>query len=149
MRATWKRLLEQEKVESHATSAREIQDLRAVVERDLRDAALPGLSEDNAFGLAYEAGLLLARMAIACAGYRVRGPGAHQATFIALEVALGSPASRAAAYFEVCRRKRNVLSYDNADVASATEVTEIFREARRLQALVEGWIARRHPALAR
>ena len=49
------------------------------------------------------------------------------------------------ACFEVCRRKRNVLSYDNADVASATEVTEILREARRLAALVEGWIARRHP----
>jgi hypothetical protein len=146
---TWKRLLEQGRVERHATSAREVQDLRAVVERDLRDAALPGLSEDNAFGLAYEAGLLIARMATACAGYRVRGPGAHQATFVALEIALGSPASGAAAYFEVCRRKRNILSYDNADVASATEVTEILREARGLEVLVEGWIARRHPALAR
>lgn len=142
-------MLEQGRVERHTTSARELQDLRAIVERDLRDADLPGLSEDNAFGLAYEAGLLLARMAIACAGYRVRGPGAHQTAFVALEIALGSPAERAAAYFEVCRRKRNILSYDNADVASATEVTEILRAARRLEALVEGWIARRHPVLLR
>lgn len=141
-------MLEQGRVERHATSAREIRDLRAVVERDLRDANLSGLSADNAFGLAYEAGLSLARMAIACAGYRTRGPGAHQTTFVALGIALGAPASRATAYFEVCRRKRNILSYDNADVASATEVTEILRGARRLEALVEGWIARRHPRLA-
>ena len=142
-------MLEQGRVEPHATSAREIQDLRAVVERDLQDAALPELSEDNAFGLAYEAGLLLARMATACAGYRVRGAGAHQTAFVALEIALGSLASQAAAYFEVCRRKRNILSYDNADVTSATEVTEILREVRRLEVLVERWIARRHPVLAR
>jgi hypothetical protein len=142
-------LLEQGKVERHATSAREIHDLRAVVARNLRDAALPGLSEDNAFGLAYEAALLLARMAIASTGYRVRGTGSHQSTFVALEIALGPPAARAAAYFEICRRKRNVLSYDNADVASTTEVTEILGEVRRLEVLVEGWITRRHPTLAR
>jgi len=40
MRTTWRRLLEQGRVERHATGARELQDLRAVVERNPRDANL-------------------------------------------------------------------------------------------------------------
>jgi len=37
--------------------ARRRSDLRAVVERNLRDANLPGFLENNAFGLADKAGL--------------------------------------------------------------------------------------------
>jgi hypothetical protein len=44
---TWKDLLKQNRVQAHATSKAELDDLRAVVARDLQDAALAGLSDDR------------------------------------------------------------------------------------------------------
>ena len=50
------------------TSKQELDDLRNAVDRNLRDAAIPQLSADNRFGVAYEAALLLGKIAVACAG---------------------------------------------------------------------------------
>jgi len=46
-----------------------------VIERDLHDAGVSGLSADRSFATSYNAALQTAKMAIACAGYRVVGPG--------------------------------------------------------------------------
>ena len=61
-------------------SVESIEALRGVVERNAADAGLAELSADNRFGLAYEAGLLTAKMAIACSGHRVMGPAIHLPT---------------------------------------------------------------------
>lgn len=61
-------------------------------------------------------------MAIACAGYRVVGQGHHLTTFRALELAIGPNIAALASYFEICRRKRNMLDYDMADVATDTDM---------------------------
>jgi hypothetical protein len=144
---TWKELLAEKRVEAHRTSKQQLDDLRSAVDRNLRDAAVPKLSADNRFGLAYEAGLLLGKMAVACAGYRVKGQGAHQTTFAALKLALGAGVSGTAAYLERCRRKRNELSYDVAGVVTDTEATEILAQATALRKTVEQWIAENHPHL--
>jgi hypothetical protein len=131
---TWKELLAERRVEPHMTSKQELDDLRSAVDRNLADAAIPQLSADNRFGLAYEAALLLSKMAVAQAGYRVKGPGARQTTFIALKLAVGgSDAAKAAAYLERCRRKRNTLSYDMAGVVTDTEVAEMLSLAKMLR----------------
>ncbi len=106
------------------------------------------LSDDNRYGIAYEAALIVATMAVACAGYRVRGEAAHETTFVALEVALGPSAARFEHYFQQCRQKRNTLSYVRAGVVDPSQVTEIIERTLRLQDLVEAWIANRHPDLA-
>jgi hypothetical protein len=49
---TWKDLLKQSRVQLHTTSKAELGDLRALVARDLKDAALPGLSADRKFAKA-------------------------------------------------------------------------------------------------
>jgi hypothetical protein len=41
---TWQQLLAERKVQRHTTSRQELDDLRAVVERDLADAGLSALS---------------------------------------------------------------------------------------------------------
>ena len=105
MLVTWQRLLTEQRVKRHTTGPQELDDLRGVVERDLKDAALEGLSADRRFGTAYNAVLQLAKMAIACAGYRVAGIAHHQTAFEALELAMGSSVSDLAAYFDICRRK--------------------------------------------
>ena len=61
------------RVRPHTTSISELDDLRAVVARDLADASLDALSTDRRFATAYNAVLQIAKMVIACAGYRVAG----------------------------------------------------------------------------
>ena len=145
---TWKELLAENRVETHRTSKQELDDLRSAVQRNLLDAAISQLSADNRFGLAYEAALLLGKMAIACAGFRVKGQGAHDTTFAAMKLALGAGIGRTAAYLERCRRKRNELSYDMAGVVTDTEATEILTQAQMLQKTVEQWIAENYPDLS-
>jgi hypothetical protein len=60
---SWQKLLAANRVKPHKTSRQELDGLRAVVQRDLKDAAIEGLSEDRRFATAYNAVLQLATMA--------------------------------------------------------------------------------------
>jgi hypothetical protein len=122
-----------------------LRDLRAVVERDLRDATIEGLSSDRRFATTYNAVLQLARIVVACAGYRLTGAGHHQAAFEALPIAMGSRIEELASYFDTCRRKRNQVDYDFAEAATETETEELLVQAREFQKLVEAWVHDRHP----
>ncbi len=86
-------------------------------------------------------------MVVARAGYRVVGQGHHQTTFEALELAMGPGIAATATYFDTCRRKRNLVEYDLANVATETETEELLRQARQFAQVVEAWIAQNHPAL--
>jgi hypothetical protein len=86
-------------------------------------------------------------MAIACAGYRITGQGYHQVSFEAAELAVGAGVTKLVTYFELCRRKRNTLDYDVANVVSDTEAAELLDKAREFKQEVEAWIAANHPSL--
>ncbi|HEY6266083.1 MAG TPA: HEPN domain-containing protein [Candidatus Acidoferrum sp.] len=145
---SWKKLLTENKVHGHKTSRKELEDLRAVIVRDLEDAAIQELSDDRRFATAYNAALQTAKMSIACAGFRLAStPGHHRLTFEAARLALGTTAVRSLDFFEACRRKRNVIDYDHASVATHTEAEEIVAEAQAFFELVERWIAANHPKL--
>jgi hypothetical protein len=145
---SWKKLLAENKVHSHKTSRKELGDLRTVIVRDLEDAAIQELSDDRRFATAYNAALQTAKMSIACAGFRLAStPGHHRLTFEAARLALGTTAFRSLDVFEACRRKRNVIDYDHASVATHTEAEEIVAEAQAFFELVEHWIAANHPKL--
>jgi len=119
------------------------------VQRDLTDASLELLSPDRRFATAYNAVLQTAKMGIAAAGYRVIGPGHHQTTFQALELAMGGEIRPLTHYFDTCRRKRNIVDYDDSEVASETEADELLRYAQGFHERVERWIAEHHPGLGR
>ena len=116
-----------------------------MVTRDLGDAKISALSADRRFATAYNAALQSAKMAIACAGYRVTGTGAHQISFEAAVLAMGQGVATLTAYFETCRRKRNTLDYDTADIISETEADELVQKADEFHREVEAWIATDHP----
>ncbi len=143
---SWTQLLATRKVHKHQTSK---QKFRAIVARDLQDAAIPALSEDRRFVTAYNAALQTAKMAIACAGYRVGAvPGHHALTFEAASLALGSQAKTLLDYFEGCRRKRNVIDYTGVRIATATEAAEVLLHAKQFKKMVEAWIKTKHPQLS-
>jgi hypothetical protein len=143
---SWKKLQAEGKVRTHKTSRKELDDLRAVIVRDLEDAAIQELSDDRRFATAYNAALQTATMSIACAGFRLATtPGHHRLTFEVARLALGAPAHTPLDFFEACQRKRNVIDYDHASVATHTEAEEIVAEAKEFFELVERWIAANHP----
>jgi len=145
---TWQTLSANGRVKRHTTSRQEISDLRDVVARDLKDAHVEMISADRRFATAYNAVLQLAKMVIACSGYRVSGIGHHQTTFEALELAIGPKIGKLVAYFDTCRRKRNQVDYDFALVASDTEVEELLSNAEEFRTVVEEWIRSHYPANA-
>jgi hypothetical protein len=147
---SWEKLLQDSKVYRHQTSRQELTEIRRLVARDLADAAIPALSDDRRFATAYNAALQTAKMAIACAGYRVAsGPGHHRLTFEGAKLALGKPAEELADYFDACRRKRNEIDYTGASIATATEADELLLHANSFLNLVEGWIDSTLPAFQR
>ena len=114
------------------------------------DAALQGLSEDRRFATAYNAALQTAKMAIACAGYRIASVlGHHRLTFEATKLALGKQAERLADYLDNCRRKRNEIDYTGAMIATRTEAEELMVHTRSFLNLVETWIEATYPSLKR
>jgi hypothetical protein len=105
---SWKQWLAKGDIKGHQTSKQELDNLRALIARDLADAAIVGLSADRRFATAYNAALQSGTIAIACSGYRVSArAGHHKITFEAAALALGSEAVALADYFDACRRKRN------------------------------------------
>ncbi len=140
-------LLASRRVERHSTSPDELARLRKLIVRDLSDAAVAALSPDRKFATAYNAVLQLSKTALACAGYRVSAalPGHHQTTFEAAGVVLGASGRRLTDYFETCRRKRNVIEYDSAEVATESQADELVQKAAQYHGLVEAWIAKSHP----
>ncbi len=146
---SWKTLLAARKIHTHQLSKQELDELRAVVKRDLADAALPALSEDRRFATAYNAALQVARMATASAGYRVAAvPGHHALSFECAGFALGKQADKLVLFFDGCRRKRNVIDYTGVQIATATEVAELLQRAQEFSTLVEAWIKSTHPHLS-
>lgn len=146
---SWKSLLAARKIHPHQSSTQEIDELRAVVRRDLADAALPALSEDRRFATAYNAALQVARMATACSGYRVAAvPGHHALSFECAGLALGKQADLFVLFFDGCRRKRNVIDYTGVQIATSTEAAELLQRTQEFSALVELWIKNTHPHLS-
>jgi hypothetical protein len=96
----------------HKTSKKELDNMRALIARDLADA---GITEP--FGRS-EIRNCLQRctpgrdMAIACAGYRIMSKvGHHRVSSESTKFVLGKPAHKYADDFETCRRKRNTIDY--------------------------------------
>ncbi len=137
-------------ISRHETSKDEITSLRSVVQRDLKDARIEALSADRRFATAYNAALQLSKMVLAAAGYRLsRGHGGHERAFDVIRyVLLAESVDDLCDYFDACRRKRNNVDYDLADVVTDTELSEILEKVIQYRELTEGWINEHRPDLS-
>jgi hypothetical protein len=150
MRVRWQELLANHDAQAHVTSKRELDNMRALIQRDLKDSALSGLSADRRFATAYNAALQAANMAVACVGYRITAKtGHHRVTLEAAALAIGTSARAFTDYFEICRRKRNLIDYTYSHVASDSEASELLSKAQKFYEAVETWITAHHPALVK
>jgi hypothetical protein len=129
---TWTNLLANKEAQKHKTSKKELDNMRALIARDLADASIAGLSADRRFATAYNAALQAANMAIACVGYRIMSKvGHHRVSLESTKHVLGKPMHKYADYFETCWRKRNTIDYTFSNVATETEAKEILVQAQQ------------------
>src|SRR5438445_2912030 len=85
---TW---LQMGHLSEHQATIAEVRSLLGVVERELADADVAGLSDEGRFTHAYDAGLLLCKLALHVNGFELqkRAPGHHSHWINSLEFTLG------------------------------------------------------------
>jgi hypothetical protein len=130
----------------HQTSRQEIDDLLAIVARDLADAG-GAISADWRFGIAYNAALKLCVILLHASGYRPEKTLQHYRTIAALPEILGEQWKDAADYLETCRRKRNIVEYDRVGVVTEQDASELAAFCRELRQEVLAWLNKNHPEL--
>lgn len=130
----------------HEPSAAEIQDLFALIERDLGDSGVPHLSPDWRLNIAYNAALQAATAALAAAGYRASREAHHYRAIQSLAFTIGSPSS-VIARLDLFRKKRNLGGYERAGAVSDQEAAEMRELAQEIAAEVRRWLDENRPDL--
>jgi len=146
MKMSLERWTENGWLREYKTSAQEVANILALVERDLADAERDEISNDWQFNIAYNGGLQLATLVLYAAGYRAgRGESKHYRVIQALPLVLGSQFSSKRDYFDNCRRKRNISEYDAVGTISAKEAGDLLQIVREFRIEVESWLKQNHP----
>ena len=127
----------------HQTSPQEIQDLLAIVQRDLTDAE-GNISADWQFGIAYNAALKLCTILLYASGYRAEKTLQHYRSLQALPLILGPGRKSDADYLDACRSKRNTVEYDRAGAATKQDAKELTAFTRELREAVIKWLEQQH-----
>ena len=130
----------------HKTSAEEIAGLLAIVERDLANAKVPGLSEDWRFNIAYNAALQAATAALAASGFRAAREQHHYRTVQSLALTIGWPGGKVDR-LDRFRKNRNITGYESAGVISEGEARAMLELATELRGVVVVWPGKQHPEL--
>ena len=143
----FKKWLAEERLRTHKTSKEEIQGLLEIAKRDLNDASVQDLSTDRRFLIAYEGALTMATIPLYCAGYETYGRGHHWMTFRILPDVMGEIYSDLADYFDQCRTKRNVGTYNRGGQISESDVDELLAEVKSFYEDVIDWLKRNHTNL--
>lgn len=131
---------------AHQPTRREIADLLAIADRDLRDCRSEGLSADWKFSIAYNALLQAATAALAAAGYRASRQSHHYRILQSLGLTVGT-GPQGLRQMDAFRKKRNLTGYERAGAVSDREVGEIIEAAEAVRRQVEEWIKAAHPEL--
>lgn len=147
MMMDFKRWLAEDRLRAHKTNKEEILGLLEIVKRDLNDASVSDLSADRRYLITYEGALTLATIPLYCAGYETYGKGHHWLTFRLLPEVMGGKYFDLAQYFDQCRTKRNIGTYDRGGQISESEVDELLSEVQTFQKDVIDWLKRLHSDL--
>ena len=139
-----KDLLNQGRLRQHKTSKKEIENLLALVRRDIKDARVEGLSSDRRFACAYNAGLQLATILLYCKGYKPEGAGHYFTVFQAMKIIMRTDYYALADYFDSCRSKRNITDYDYAGAISDSEAEELIGEAEKFLKITINWLKKNY-----
>jgi hypothetical protein len=134
---------------NHQPTVAEVRNLLGVVDRELADAAVAGLSDDGRFTHAYDAALLLCKLALHVSGYELqkRAPGHHSLWINSLELTLGDGQKGTLIHLSKCSKLRHTTLYDQSGVVGKQDADDLLEAARQLRADVLQWLRSQHSAL--
>ena len=134
-------------LKAEPTSRDEMSSLLAIVDRDLKDATVAGVSEDRRFEAAFNAARTAATIALRASGYRTSTQtGHHVKTIESLELTIRAD-SKLIQRMKALSKKRNATSYDSAGNVSKQELELAIKTARELHGAVSTWLKKNHPDL--
>lgn len=117
-----------------------IQRLLDAAERNIADAELMELSNENRFDVAYKAIMQLANAALQTSGFRTltSKPGHHQTMIQSLVKTVGIETDRMIV-LDALRKQRNITDY-SGDLAEDAAVAECILQAKQLLSLTQAWL---------
>jgi hypothetical protein len=123
----------------------DIQRLLSAAQRNLSDAAVMQISDENRFDAAYKCIMQCAMASLHAHGYRTAPskPGHHQVAIQTLPLTVGLMPTTMV-ILDGLRKQRNVSDYDGEPV-SRTSVDECIKQAQALLDFVRGWLTEHHP----
>jgi hypothetical protein len=134
-------------LKAEPTSRDEIKSLLTIIERDMKDANVPEISEDRRFEAAFNAARTAANVALRASGYRTSTQaGHHIKTIESLELTVKADA-KIIQKMKILSKKRNATSYDSAGNVSKQELELALKTAAQLKQDVVVWLKRNHPEL--
>ena len=130
----------------HLSSRQEISGLLTIVDRDLAECEISGLSPDWRLNIAYNAALQAATIALAATGYRATRESHHYRIIQSLAYTIGAD-PKVILQFDRFRKKRNIAEYELAGTVSEQEADEMVILAKHLRTLVQDWLQRNYSAI--
>lgn len=123
-------------LEAMAPDAGAIRRLLDAAQRNIADARIEGLSNENRFDMAYKAIMQLANAALQASGYRTltSKPGHHQTMIQSLPKTVGIPIDQMIV-LDSLRKQRNVADY-SGDLITESTMNECLRQADQLFTIV-------------
>lgn len=124
-----------------------IKRLLEAAQRNIQDASLDGLSNENRFDAAYKAIMQLANAALQSCGYRTltSKPGHHQTMIQSLRKTIGLDIETIVV-LDALRKQRNVADY-SGDLVPSSITKECITQAKSLFEQINHWSKNKHPEL--
>ncbi len=135
-------------LEAIAPDAAAIKRLLEAAQRNIADAKIVGLSNENKFDMAYKAVMQLANVALQASGYRTltSKPGHHQTMIQSLPKTVGIDIDQMI-ILDSLRKQRNVADY-SGDLVTDSAMEECLSQAESLYETVSAWLEASHPDLS-
>ncbi|WP_250658695.1 HEPN domain-containing protein [Alkalimarinus coralli] len=135
-------------LEEIAPDAGAINRLLEAAQRNIADARIDGLSNENKFDMAYKAIMQLANLSLQASGFRTltSKPGHHQTMIQSLPKTVGIDIDQMIV-LDSLRKQRNVADY-SGDLVTDSTMDECLAQAESLYDTVSNWLETSHPELS-
>jgi|SRR5579871_2174084 len=141
--------LEKGHVTKFQATVAEVRSLLGVIDREIADASVAGLSEEGRFTHAYDAALLLCKLALHASGFQLhkRAPGHHSLWINSLEFTLGAGQKSTLIHLSKSSNLRHTSLYNQTGVVQKQDADDLLETARNLRTDVLAWLHAQHPTL--
>jgi hypothetical protein len=133
----------------HEATVAEVRSLLGVIDRELHDAMVAGLSDEGRFTHAYDAALLLCKLALHVSGFELqkRSSGHHSRWINSLEFTLGKEQGETLVLLSKSSHLRHKSVYDQTGVVQTQDADDLIETARKLRTDVLAWLRSQHGTL--